>query len=100
MNIKKIVYGTTYAILGTEVTAIGLNFYKLYISGASIPFVAGQIICPWWMLLEGTMIGFAPILTKMFIKALSNEEISDDSNLANLIQKINNNKGDKNGIDK
>jgi hypothetical protein len=94
MDVKKIGYRIIYGILGTETTIVALKFHMLYKSGASIPFVAGEIIAPWWLLIEGTMIGFAPVITKMFIRALKNEEICDDSNLVNLINRINKKKGD------
>jgi len=87
--IKKIIYGSAWGILGAETFMFSTKFYGLYKAGTMITFAGGTGVAPWWLLIEGTMVGFAPILTKHFLKALKNDGLSDDSELTKLIEKIN-----------
>jgi hypothetical protein len=91
--IKKIVYGSVIGIMGTEVIMVGTKFYELYKSGTALCISGGNIVAPWWIIFEGTMIGIAPIITRCIIRAKKDHEIADDSNLINLFKKLNKKKG-------
>lgn len=96
--IKKIIYGTAWSLLGTETLIFSTQFYKLFKSNEMLTFSGGWGVAPYWLIIEGTMIGFAPILTKYFLKALKNEGLSDESELVGLIKRINKKKEKANGI--
>jgi len=87
--IKKIIYGSAWGLLGTETLIFSTKFYGLYKAGTMITFAGGIGVAPWWLLIEGTMVGFAPIITKYFLKAIKNDGLFDDSDLKSLILKIN-----------
>lgn len=96
--IKKIIYGSTYGLLGTEVIVFANKFYQLYKANTMFCFAGGTGVAPYWLIIEGTMIGFAPIITNHLIKAFKNDGLSDESELVGLIKKINNRKDKDNGI--
>jgi hypothetical protein len=87
--VKKIIYGSAWGLLGTEVFMFSTKFYGLYKAGTMITFAGGIGVCPWWLLIEGTMVGFAPIITKHMIKVFKHDSLSDDSELTKLIEKFN-----------
>jgi hypothetical protein len=91
--IKKIVYGSVLGVMGTEVIMVGAKFYEMYKTGSAICIAGGNLVAPHWLLIEGTMIGIAPIITRCIIRAKKDHEIADDSNLINLFKKLNKKKG-------
>lgn len=97
--IKKIIYGSAYGMLGMEATAITFKFYELYKSGATLSLMAGVPVAPYWLIVEGTFVGLAPILTKYLLKAFNNDGLSDESDLVGLIKKINKRKEKNHGIE-
>lgn len=90
--VKKVLYGGVLSLLGTETFLVGSKFYALYKTGAVITIAGGHVVAPYWLLVEGMMIGIAPILTRCIIRATKNDDITDDSDLSNLIKKFNNRK--------
>lgn len=90
MKLRTFTYTTVYSLLGTEILAVGLNFYKLYKANTMITFAGGFAIAPYWMLAEGCMVGIVPILTKHVIKAFKSESTANDSELVELIEALNN----------
>lgn len=96
--IKKIIYGTAWSLWGTETLIFSAQFYKLYKSNEMLTFAGGWGVAPYWIIIEGTMIGFAPIITKHMIKALKNDGLSDESELVGLIKKINKKKEKIDGV--
>jgi hypothetical protein len=92
--VKKIIYGSVFSVMGAETIAVSTKFYQLYKSGEMITFAGGYGVAPVWLLIEGMMIGIAPIITKCVIRAMKDNEIADDSNLLNLFNKLNKDKED------
>ena len=97
--IKKIIYGTAWGLLGAETFSFSTKFYGLYKAGTMLTFAGGWGVAPYWMIIEGTMIGFAPIITNHMIKVFKNDGLSDESDLKILIQKINKRKEKTNGTE-
>jgi len=97
--IKKIIYGTAWGLLGTETFVFSSKFYGLYKAGTMLTFAGGWGVAPYWMIIEGCMIGFAPIITTHMIKACKNDGLSDESELVGLIKKINKRKEKTNGTE-
>lgn len=93
--VKKVIYGGVWSLLSAETILVGSKFYELYKTGAVLTFAGGYVVAPYWLIVEGTMIGIAPIITRYIIRALKNDEITDDSNLSALIKKYNKRKEDK-----
>jgi hypothetical protein len=96
--IKKLIYGSAWSILGAEILFFSTKFYELYQKNTMYCFAGGTGVAPYWLIIEGSMIGFAPIITNHMIKVFKHDGLSDESDLTKLIQKINKRKENINGI--
>jgi hypothetical protein len=96
--LKKIIYGSAWGVLGTEVLIFSTKFYELYQKNTMYCFAGGTGVAPYWLIIEGTMVGFAPIITNHIIKVFKHDGLSDESELAGRIKKINKRKDRSNGV--
>lgn len=94
--VKKVLYGSICGFIGTESVIVASKFYTLFKSDAMV-YIGGIPIIPYWLVIEGSMIAIAPFLTKLIISTFKGGIIVDNSEIANLIKKLNNKKGNANG---
>lgn len=86
--IKKVLYGGLLTLAGSESIMIGTKFYSLFKSGAVI-YLGGLPLIPYWLVIEGSMIFIAPILTKLIVGTIKGGTIADDTELAEMIKEYN-----------
>lgn len=91
--IKKVLYGSMFTVIGSEAFVIGSKFYALFKSGAVI-YVGGMPLIPYWLLVEGSIIVFAPILTKLIINAKKGGILADDTEISKMIKQYHKEIGD------
>jgi hypothetical protein len=83
--VKKVLYGSLLTFAGTESVMIGTKFYELFKNGSMLA-IGGTPIVPFWMVVEGSMIIFAPLLTKLIINIRKGGTLADDSELTEMIK--------------
>jgi len=95
---NKVLYGCIYGFIGTESVIVVSKFYTIFKNDAMV-YIGGIPIVPYWLVIEGSMIVIAPLLFKLITNTYKNGRVVDNSELANLIKKLNNKKKEiTNGI--
>ena len=89
--IKKVLYGCIYGFIGVESIIVISKFYILFKNDTKL-YIGGMPIAPYWLLVEGSMILISPLLFKLITNTYKNGRVADNSELANLIKKLNNKK--------
>jgi hypothetical protein len=94
--VKKVLYGSLLTFAGTETVMIGTKFYELLKNGTMLA-IGGAPIVPYWLVVEGSMIIFAPLLTKLVLNIRKGGTLADDSELTEMIKQYHkeNNSGTK-----
>lgn len=93
--IKKVIYGSLFTLAGSESIMVGSKFYELFKSGRM--FCSGGVpIMPYWLVVEGSILLFLPLLIKIFKLTNKGGTIADDTELAEMIKEYN--KENSNGI--
>jgi hypothetical protein len=86
--IKKVIYGGLFTLAGTESIMVANRFYELY--KANRMFCSGGVpILPYWLLIEGSVLVFLPVLIKIFKLTNKGGTIADDTELAEMIKEYN-----------
>lgn len=87
MNIKKIIEGGLLATTSYCTYEIGKAFYELYKTQKCIWF-SPYLCVPYYWLIEIALIPLSPLLIKCVANIISNNKITDDSDLLKIIKQL------------
>lgn len=87
-SIGKTIKGVLYLTIGGETYLICNKIYDLYSTKACMTFAQGAIKVPYFWLIEIMAIPLTPIMIKLIEKAITNNKISNDTDLVELFNKI------------
>lgn len=86
--IGKTIKGMLILTIGGETYLISRICYDLYAKQTCATFAGGSIRVPYLWFVEMMAVPIAPILVKLIAKLISNNKIADDTELAELFNKI------------